>query len=271
MLFGKFSGQGLVHSNILWVMQETFTECADLSLIWKQRSHWRHMSNNELQVLCLKFKLYKIMLFKQPWLVKLSESLLDSVYGTSTKFDTLPVDYDVWRRWMNATLHCSCCAVQAHKTLSWPQKLFALNVCNTIFQVFEQNKRSVHNLLSRRRKLKSVWQQGIKNPRLIDLAYGQHLHTHTHICPGTLPAPPPAGQGSALITTMPWLHVCLQHIFRFLDQANCLTMRPKWSAWQIFLSTAGQRAESREQRRRQRQRQRWRRCLWKLLPSKIAT
>lgn len=175
--------------------------------------------------------------------------------------------YDV-DEWM---LRCVAVVVLSRHTklCPGPQKLFALNVCNTIFQVFGQNKRSVHNLLSRRRKLKSVWQQGIKNPRLIDLAYGQHSHTHTHICPGTRPAPPAAGQGSALITTMPWLHVCLQHIFRFLDQANCLTMRPKWSAWQIFLSTAGQRAESREQRRRQRQR--WRRCLWKLLPSKIAT
>lgn len=144
MLFGKFSGQGLVHSNNLWVMQETFTECADLSLIWKQRSHWRHMSNNELQMLCLKFKLYKIMLFKQPWLVNLSESSLGSVYGTSTKFDTLPVDYDVWRRWMNATLHCSCCAVQAHKTLSWAPKIVCLKCMQYNFSSFrtKQAKRA---------------------------------------------------------------------------------------------------------------------------------
>lgn len=158
-----------------------------------------------------------------------------------------------------------CCPGTQNFVLA--RKLFALNVCNTIFQVFEQNKRSVHKLLNRRRKLKSVWQEGIKNPRLIDLAYGTSTHTRTHTRPGTRP---PAGQGSALITTMPWLHVPATHISlswpgKLFDYASKVKRLAN-----ISVHSRAESWQRRRQRQQRRRRRRWR-WLWKLLPSKIAT
>lgn len=124
-------------------------------------------------------------------------------------------------------------AVSRHKTLSWP-KIVCLNICNTIFQVFDKTSEAYANCRTGVANW-SLWQEGIKNLGLIDLAYGTststrtntHTHTHTHTCtrthtrPGTRPRP---GQGSALITTELWLrvpaHISLSWPGKLFDYAS---------------------------------------------------